>query len=102
MKRGSDTEEDARSFSRQEMERRHMRIREGMQLRGLACLVAVDNDIIRYIAGAAKHATPHKPGDVTGVLIFPLLGEPVLSRCHLLSRSTTPERKPGARNGCGL
>lgn len=78
MKRGSDTEEDARSFSRQEMERRHMRIREGMQLRGLACLVAVDNDIIRYIAGAAKHATPHKPGDVTGVLIFPLLGEPVL------------------------
>ena len=78
MKQVSDTAEETRSFSRQEMERRHMRNCEGMQLRGLACLVAVDSDIIRYIAGAGKHATPHKPGDVTGVLIFPLLGDPVL------------------------
>ena len=78
MKQESDAGEETRSFSREEMERRHLRIREAMQLRGLACLVAVDNDIIRYIAGAAKHATPHKPGDVTGVLIFPLLGDPVL------------------------
>ncbi len=70
--------EKSTTFSAQEMERRHMRIREAMQLRGLECLVAVDSDIIRYIAGAGKHATPHKPGDVTGVLIFPLVGKPVL------------------------
>ena len=74
----SEDEEKSRTFSREEMERRHLRIREGMQARGMDCLVAVDSDIIRYIAGAGKHATPHKPGDVTGVLVFPLLGEAVL------------------------
>lgn len=77
-KAGNPGEEAVLKFTPQEFERRHNKIREGMQFRNMDCLVVVDRDIIQYISGAAGHTTAHKTATAAGVLLFPLVGTPVL------------------------
>lgn len=64
-------QEKVLAFSQSEFERRHKKIREGMQLRNIECLLVVDIPNIRYISGVFV-ATPMS----SGVLIFPLLETP--------------------------
>jgi Xaa-Pro aminopeptidase len=79
IERGTQNENKDLNFSPQEFARRHRKIREIMQLRGIDCLIITGNTgynnsfaaDIRYVTGLAGLAA-----DGTYIL-FPLIGEPV-------------------------
>ncbi len=74
-------------FSAQEYERRHRKIREVMQLRGIDCLIITGHGggyrsaiaDVRYVSGLVNLTTDGP------YIVFPLFGEPVVITSHQLA-----------------
>lgn len=96
----SQAEGDSLKFSAQEYERRHRKIRQAMQLRGIDCLIIAGHAgeygawgaDSRYVAGVA--------GNFEGpYIIFPLFADPVIlapspSAAKSISQASPVPAKP--------
>jgi len=65
-------------FSRQEMDRRHARAREGMAARGLDALLITGEENFQYFTGSSASLALHYSLTRPSVLVLPRRGEPVV------------------------